>query len=88
MDFLLQMDTLACSYLTRIIIAVFALLIGYLLVKTLKALTFRVLEGLKIDVTLACISEIIIGDVLLYLHVHIGTYDSRSSFNIFCRKCP
>lgn len=52
MDFLLQIDKLAYSYLTRIVIAVFALLVGYLLVKTLKAITSRILGRLKIDATL------------------------------------
>ncbi len=61
MDFLTQMDTLAYSYLTRIAIAVFALLIGFLLVKTIKALTFRVLGRLKIDATLLAFLKSLLG---------------------------
>ena len=52
MNFLQQMDTLSYLYLARIAIAVFALLIGYLIVKTCKALTFKILERVKIDATL------------------------------------
>ena len=61
MNFLQQVDTLAYSYSTRIAIAVFALLFGYILVKTLKAFTFKVLEQLKIDQTLISFLKSLLG---------------------------